>query len=75
MHGIFTTAERTPLERGQADLVLRRAALSAAMREDLTLGVETLTGREVLACMSDHHVEPDVAATIFVLGPVAADDA
>lgn len=70
MRDTFTTAERTLLERGQEDLVLRgREALSAAMCDDLSLGVEALTGRAVLACMSDHDVGHDLAATVFVLGP------
>jgi hypothetical protein len=34
--------------------------------------VEALTGRKVIAFMSDNHVEPDMAVEIFVVEPLAA---
>jgi uncharacterized protein YbcI len=39
------------------------------MREDLVAAVEALTGRSVLAFMSDNHIEPDLACEVFVLEP------
>lgn len=70
----FTAVERTLLERGEVELVLRlRRALIAAMREDLITGVAAFTGREVVAFMSDHHIRPDVTAAIFVLGSSTFD--
>jgi hypothetical protein len=42
------------------------------MRADLVAGVEMITGRTVIAFLSDNHLEPDVAIESFVLEP---DDA
>jgi uncharacterized protein YbcI len=41
------------------------------MSEDAIAGVEELTGRKVLAFMSDNHIEPDVAVECFVMAPEA----
>jgi uncharacterized protein YbcI len=38
-----------------------------AMREDLVGAVERLTGRTVVAFLSDNSVQPDCAAVVFVL--------
>jgi hypothetical protein len=38
------------------------------MRDAPAVSVQALTGRTVLAGMSDHHVDPDLAVEIFVLG-------
>jgi uncharacterized protein YbcI len=34
--------------------------------------VAQLTGRKVLACMADNHLDPDMAVQVFVLAPSAA---
>ena len=39
------------------------------MREDLIATVVEHTGREVVAFLSDHHVDPDIAAEVFILKP------
>ena len=39
------------------------------MREDAIASVEQLTGRKVTAFMSANHIEPDLAAELFVLEP------
>jgi uncharacterized protein YbcI len=40
------------------------------MREESSAEVSSLTGRRVIAFMSANHLEPDIAAEIFVLdGP------
>ena len=31
--------------------------------------VEVNTGREVLAFLSDHHIDPDIAVEVFILKP------
>ena len=41
------------------------------MRADLIAGVETLTGRSVLACFSDNVFDPDMTLEAFLLAPVA----
>ena len=64
----MTKAERTLVSAGEDDFVIRmRFALQHAMRHDLTAAVERLTRRKVVAFMSANHVEPDLAAEVFVL--------
>jgi uncharacterized protein YbcI len=65
----LTRGERTLLEHGRTDEVLAlRRTFQEVMGGELRAGVEALTGRRVLAFMSANHVEPDLAAEIFVLG-------
>jgi uncharacterized protein YbcI len=39
------------------------------MEDELTKAVEDATGRKVIAFMSQSHIDPDLAAEIFVLEP------
>jgi uncharacterized protein YbcI len=69
----LTKSERTLVESGRSDPVIRsRKHLQAAMRRDFVDAVERITEREVLAFMSDQHVEPDIAIEAFVLKPPPA---
>jgi uncharacterized protein YbcI len=64
----MTKGERTLASGGQEDFVLRmRHALQTVMQSDLTAAVEELTDRKVVAFMSTNHIEPDLAAELFVL--------
>jgi uncharacterized protein YbcI len=45
------------------------------MQADLISEIERLTGRKVVAFMSDNTVAPDMAAEIFVLDGVIGDGA
>jgi uncharacterized protein YbcI len=66
----LTKGERSLVANGQADLVLQtRKQYQNAMGTDLVSAVEEITGRRVMAFMSDNHIEPDVAAEIFVMEP------
>jgi uncharacterized protein YbcI len=66
----MTKAERGLAEAGKDDIVLStRQQFQRTMREDLTAVVETLMERKVIAFMSDNHIDPDMAAEIFVLEP------
>jgi len=66
----LTRGERSLVGSGEGELVLRtRRAFQSAMREEAIAGVEELTGRKVLAFMSDNHLDPDVAVESFVLVP------
>ena len=68
----LTKGERSLVRDGKEALVLSmRKAFQDTMRADLVAGIETLTGREVAAFMSDNHIDPDVAVESFVLKPVA----
>jgi uncharacterized protein YbcI len=64
----MTKSERTLADAGQNEFVLRiRHALQNTMEDDLSAAVERLTSRKVVAFMSSNHVEPDIAAELFVL--------
>lgn len=69
----LTRGERNLLNNGEEDLVLRtRRAYQSAMRDEAIAGVEEITGRKVMAFMSDNHIDPDVAVECFVLEPNGA---
>jgi uncharacterized protein YbcI len=64
----LTKAERTLASAGEEDFVLRmRQTIQEIMRTDLAAAVEAFTQRKVVAFMSANHVEPDLAAEVFVL--------
>jgi uncharacterized protein YbcI len=66
----LTKAERSLVDSGDQDEVRRvRQRFQRAMRDDLVAAVQALTGRTVLAFMSDSHIEPDLACEVFVLEP------
>ena len=73
----MTKAEQTLAKHGKQDYVLGiRHAFQHAMARELTSAVEALTGRKVVAFMSANHVDPDLAAEVFVLDqPVAEEEA
>ena len=66
----MTKAEQTLKEENEEDTVrsLRRI-FQGTFREDAIEVVERLTGRKVLAFLSDHAVDPDYAIEAFVLEP------
>jgi uncharacterized protein YbcI len=66
----LTEGERSLVRDGREMLVLdTRRAYQQTMREDLVAAIETITGREVVAFLSDNHIDPDVAVESFVLKP------
>ena len=66
----LTKGERYLVDNGDEQRVLEmRAAFQSAMANECRAAVEDLTGRKVVAFMSANHVEPDMAAEIFVLEP------
>jgi uncharacterized protein YbcI len=69
----LTTGERTLLEHGHADRVLQvRHDYQTAMRDQLVGIVERELDREVIAFMSQNHIDPDLAIEVFVLKPADA---
>jgi uncharacterized protein YbcI len=73
MHEVLTRAEQTLIAHGEGKAVLAMRRLSQrAMAEEMRAAVARLTGRGVLATMSDNHLDPDMAVQIFVLEPAAA---
>jgi uncharacterized protein YbcI len=66
---LLTKGERNLVESGKGDRVLSlRRDFQLAMREDLIAMVEEHVGRQVVAFMSDNHVDPDLAIEVFILG-------
>jgi uncharacterized protein YbcI len=67
---LLTKGERSLIRDGKADLVLEtRRAYQLTMRDDLTAGIEEITGRQVIAFLSANHINPDIAIESFVLAP------
>jgi uncharacterized protein YbcI len=68
----LTKGERKLVENGNAEHVLQvRHDFQMAMRDDLVELVEGATERKVVAFMSQNHIDPDLAAEVFVLEPTA----
>lgn len=66
----LTKGERKLAEIGRGDFVLdSRKAFQNAMRDDLSIEVERLTGRKVIAFLSDNHLEPDIGLEAMMLAP------
>jgi uncharacterized protein YbcI len=69
---VLTKAERKLVDNGEADQVTgTRHAVQKIMPEEAIAEVEQLSGRKVIAFMSDNHIDPDMAAEVFVLEPVS----
>jgi uncharacterized protein YbcI len=72
LHDSLTKGERSLVDDGRGQLVLdMRRAFQSTMRDDLVAGVERITGRAVMAFLSDNHFDPDVAMEGFVMEPGA----
>ena len=68
----LTRGEQSLVRDGRASLVLTtRKAYQQTMRADMVAGVEEIMEREVMAFLSDNHIEPDVAVESFVLTPLS----
>jgi uncharacterized protein YbcI len=68
LEGVMTRAERTLVDASRADAVLHtREAFQGAMGAYLRSSIERLTGCKVRAFMSANHLDPDLAAEVFIL--------
>jgi uncharacterized protein YbcI len=66
----LTKGERSLVADGRSDLVMKvRKAYQDTMRQEAIAGVQQLTGRTVIAFLSDNHIDPDIAVESFVLDP------
>ena len=71
LEDIYTPLERTLIDGGQRHLVVEaRIAFQAMMRDTYIGVVEEITGRKVRAFLSQVHIDPDIAAEVFVLEPI-----
>jgi len=68
MGGVYTDVEKTMIELQRATIVQEtRSEIQAAMQDKFISAVERLSGREVLAFISNHHVGPDLEIELFML--------
>ena len=68
--GVYTTVEQTMIELQQSTIVQEtRSAFQHAMQHNFIAAVERLSGRDVLAFISNHHVGPDIEIELFMLRP------
>jgi len=73
MGGVYTEVEKTMIELERKTLVQEtRSAFQTAMQHRFIASVEGLSGRRVLAFISNTHVGPDLEIELFVLGPEPA---
>jgi uncharacterized protein YbcI len=71
--GVYTTVEQTMIELQRSPIVQEtRSAFQIAMQQKFIAAVERLSGRDVLAFVSNHHVGPDIEIELFMLKPQAA---
>ncbi len=64
----LTKGEQTLVRAGYSDSVIdMRSRFQQAMRDAAVAEIEKLTGSRVMSFMSANHIEPDLAAEIFVL--------
>jgi uncharacterized protein YbcI len=68
----FTAIERTMVEGGEPNRVLdMRRDFQRVMKQRYTEMIQQLTGRKVLAFLSQAHIEPDLTIEMFLMdGPV-----
>ena len=68
--GVYTDVEKTLIELQHSTTVQEtRSEFQAAMQHKFIDEVERLTGRPVLAFISNSHVGPDLEIELFMLGP------
>jgi uncharacterized protein YbcI len=68
MGGVYTDVEKTMIELQRSTLVQEtRSAFQEATQQRFIEAVERLSGREVMAFISNSHVGPDIEIELFVL--------
>ena len=66
----LTKGERVLVKNRSEQVLALRREYQEAMREDSSANVAELTGRDVVAFLSANHLDPDLAAEIYILdGP------
>jgi uncharacterized protein YbcI len=71
--GVYTDVEKTMIELQRSTIVQEtRSAFQTAMQRRFIDQVVRLTGRDVLAFISNHHIGPDIEVEVFMLAPPAS---
>src|SRR5438105_789726 len=74
MGATLTKGEQSLVHDGKAEVVLHsRRAFQDTMQADAISAVQQLSGRRVVAFMSNNHIDPDLAVEVFILEPVRSD--
>ena len=74
--GVYTDVEKTMIELQRTTIVQEtRNAFQNAMQHKFIAAVERLSGRAVLAFISNHHVGPDMEIELFLLHPEGGEAA
>jgi uncharacterized protein YbcI len=74
LEDIYTPVEKTLLKDGRHEAVKEmRQLFQMAMQREFSAAVEEITGRKVIQFMSQVSFDPDMAAEIFVLDPIAGE--
>jgi uncharacterized protein YbcI len=72
---IYTAVERTLIDAGKQETVKEtRQAFQMAMTVPFSEAVSEITGRKVIAFMSQVHFAPDMAVEAFILEPTESED-
>ena len=72
MGGVYTEVEKTMIELQRGTLVQEtRSAFQQAMQQKFIDKVELLSGREVIAFISNSHVGPDMEIELFIFRDTA----
>lgn len=73
--GVYTDVEKTMIELQRSTVVQEtRSAFQTAMQRKFIDEVERLSGRDVLAFISNQHVGPDMEVELFMLAPPREGD-
>jgi uncharacterized protein YbcI len=76
MGGVYTDVEKTMIELQHSTIVQEtRSVFQDAMKQRFIAEVERLSGRRVMAFISNHHVGPDIEIELFMLTPPEASTA
>ena len=68
MHDVMTQAEKSLAATSNSHAVTNmRHLFQETMEVDFRAAVERLTGKKVIAFISGNHIDPDMAAELFVL--------
>ena len=74
LSGVYTDVEKTLIEIQSKTIVQEtRNAFQNAMQDKFIRAVQELSGRNVLAFISNHHVGPDIEIELFLLAPDEID--
>ena len=68
--GVYTDVEKTMIEIQHSTIVQEtRNAFQDAMQAKFINAIQALSGRRVMAFVSNHHVGPDIEIELFMLAP------